>query len=411
MGVREYTPAQRRGVTDTSDAEPSTRYIGEVSGGGAEWEEPTIDEAAFDIEALIPGMGEAADDCGTWIPKTFCDGADPHVQLGKHLCGRRECPRCWNSQWAAPRTVNVVSRLAAARWAEPDGLDRRLVHASFNPPEGSIESASELFQRRSRAVDLAREHGIRGGVVVAHAYRPIDDTKQRFREAQEGGFEGGIWRFMRENDRFWYGQVYWSPHYHVIGLCRDFQEGDEGGWNAINHSTGLGVEPNPGQDRAFSRFESLTDAEPYEEMIRAVRYLLSHASFVDGRQAVTWMGTLHGTNFDPEEAISGGSWATIQRRVEELIGSESDRPDEGEEDPDGPDECPEKGCDGHLHPIWEAQDYLDQRGDDLSLEAQTRLITAFDWAVGDDDAIEAPDGGWPAPRTQQAARAAFEDLR
>lgn len=415
MGVSGYTPSQLRGVTDTGDAESSARYLVEDSGGPGEWDEPTLDEAAYgEIEALIPGEGEAAEDCGVWVPKQFCDGDDAHVHLGQHLCGRRECPRCWNSQWAEPRATSVVQRLAAGRWAEPDGPDRRLVHGSISPPEGSMPSPTALFEGRSEAVDLAREHGIRGAVVIAHGYRPTSQTKRRFGAAKDAGFEGGIWRFIRENERSWYGQVYWSPHYHVVGLCRDFVEGDDDaddGWVVQNHSTGLGVEPNPGVDRRFSPFENLRDVDPYEDMIAVVRYLLSHATFVENRQAVTWMGDLHGTNFDPEEAISRGSWMTIQRRVEELIGEESDRPDDTEGDPEEPEECPEEGCDGFLHPIWEVQDYLDQRGDDLELEAQTRLITAFDWALGDDDSIEAPADGWPRPRTEQAARAAFEELQ
>jgi len=418
-----YTAAQRRGVTDTSE--------GVDDGGGVETpgEQVSVEKAAYgEIEAVLPGKGVAAVDCGEYQPMQFCDEGN-HVHFGEHLCGRRECPRCWSGQWAGPRTASVVSRLAAGRWANDDGIDRRLVHATVSPPEGEVESVSPMFRNRKKAVEIVRgeedeedeedEGGVRGGVVVVHPYRATDEAKRRFRESE---FER-LWRFVRENDRHWYGQVRWSPHYHVIGLCRDFEAAEkrEDGWVVKNHSTGYGVEPNPSVDRRFSPFESLADPEPYEDMIGVVRYLLSHTAVVSDRQAVTWFGSLHSTNFcpDPSEVedretdpelgpLSPGAWRTIQRKSEELTGFGDDRSEEGGGDGEEKEECPVEECGGYLHPIWDVPGYIDQCGDDLSREALTRLGKAYSWAVGDVE--EMPPGGWPSPRSEEQAVEEFEGL-
>lgn len=371
-----------------------------------------IEETAFEapIPAHLPGTGEPADDCGYWFPREFCD-ASAHLELAMHRCGRRECPRCWSAQWAAPRTKSAVSRLSAARWAEPDGPGRRVLHATISPPEGEITDVTAMYQARSRATELAKKHGIRGGVTIVHPYRATSETKARFARAKETGLEGGIWRFIRENDRHWYQQVYWSPHFHVVGLCRDFAAGDsveDDGWVVQNMSTGKGVEPNPGLDRRFSRMESLYESDAYEDLIGVIRYLLSHTPVNENRQSVTWFGDLHAVNFDPEVELSGGAWSTIQRRVDELVAGPSDRA--GEEDGDDQEEreCSVDGCEGRMHPIWEAQAFLREAGDDLPAYQHERLRRAYFWAIGDRG--EEPRDGWPRSRTEDDARRALDAL-
>lgn len=394
----EYTPAQVRGATDTSDA-----GVEEPAGIDVDFDQPSIEEAAYpSIEAPIPGMGQGTEECGTVVPQEFCDGEEAHVHFGRHLCGRRQCPRCWNSQWAGPRTTSVVQRLAAARWSQPDGLARRIVHAQISPPDGEITSVERMFEERSTAIQVAKDHGVRGGIMIVHPYRPTKAAKEAFWDAET---DGGIWRFIRENDTHWYSQVVFRPHYHVVGLCADFEEADGDGWVIQNLSTGKGVEPNPSVDRTFAPLRNLHDDEPYDDMISVVRYLLSHTADVEGRQSVTWYGALHGTNFDPEEELSDGALATISRKCEELVGHADDNGQEANEEAS---ECPEEGCDGHLHDIWAVPDYIDQRGDDLAVEALVRLRTAFDWRVRDEE--EMPMGGWPTPTSEEAAQEALGEL-
>jgi hypothetical protein len=396
--VSDPTRAQLLGVTNTSESEDRRRGQSEEPGA---WSEDLETSVYGENTLAIPGMGESADRCGEWFPKQFCDGEDHHVHLGQHLCGRRTCSRCWSGQWARPRTVNVISRLGAGRYAEPEGIRRRAVHVAISPPEGDVEGPSELFRYRSKAVEKAREHGIRGGVMVAHPWRVTDDAKDEFRELEE--FDGGIWRWVRENKTHWRDQVHWSPHFHAVGLSTDVKAGTgEDGWVVKN------IERNG--SHALEPFH-ITDGDGYEDMARVVRYLLSHAGVDDDgdRQAVTWFGSLHATNFDPEKELSEGAWSAIQRRSEEIVGSDGDR---GEQDGDEIDEeaCPVDGCDGELHPIWDVPAFIDQRGSDLSLEALTRLRTAFDWAIGDDDDEEAPQDGWPRPQSQQEAQAVSDSL-
>jgi hypothetical protein len=142
---------------------------------------------------------------------------------------------------------------------------------------------------------------------------------------------------------------------------------------------------------------------------------------VKNRQAVTWFGSLHSTNFcpDPEAAserktepelgpLKEKNWEKIRRTVEELTGQEESRGEEEGAGEEESEECSEEGCGGKLHPIWDVPAYIDQRGDDLSQEALVRLGEAFSWAVGDVE--EMPVGGWPAPRSEEGAQEAFEEL-
>jgi hypothetical protein len=407
MSTVEWTEAQIQGLTNTSvDAGPD--YLIEPA-APPNHDQPTLEENVFGgpPETLIPGMGESGEGCGTWRPHGFCDGEEHHVDLRMHLCGRRECDRCWSGEWAGPRTASVVSRLAAGRHVEEPGIDRRMVNGVVSPPEGAITSVEQMYDEgRPRAIELAKEHGIRGGYVVVHPFRVLEDAKERFRSLVESGDwnpkeDGGIWRWIRENDRWWYGQVYWSPHYHVIGLCRDFApsdpEGDDG-WVVKNVERG--------GSHSLEPFRNLHDEAGYNDMIAAVRYVLSHSAVTEDRNGVTPFGSVHALS--PEEELSKGAWDTIQRMVEELVGSGDGRED-GDLGDDDEEECPVEGCEGTLHPIWDVPAYIDQH-DDLEIEALVRLRLAFDWAIGDDDDIEAPGGGWPRPESEETARETFDEL-
>lgn len=342
----------------------------------------------------LPGMGDPAPRCGEVSASTFCDEAG-HIQFQRHLCGRRECPECWSSQWAGPRTASVVSRLAAARYAE-EGVGRRVVHAVVSPPEDSINTIRGYFEGRRKANEIAKEHGVRGGVVVAHGYRALEETKQRFQEEEP---DLPLWRWIRANDRPWKEQVYWSPHFHVIGLCRDFSAAEErsDGWVIQNLSTG---------DRRFSPFQ-LHQKDGYRDMVGAVRYLLSHATFPanESRQAVTWFGSLHGTNFDPEAELSAGSWSTIQRITEEVVGAgleDDDGDGGGEEDDDR--ECPVEGCDGRVHDIWGARMFLESAaGEALERDQRERVEAAYEWVAG----LKQPPPGMKNPQSEEQAREAL----
>lgn len=331
-------------------------------------------------EMLIPGKGEAADRCGEYRADGFCDGAahggDSHVILRAHQCGRRECPRCWSAQWARKRTVAAVARLGAARHAAGDDLDKRAVHVAISPPEGAVESVTDLYRYRTKAVEKAREHGVRGGLVVPHPWRVTDEAKAAFQDARDDGLDcaqSGVWRFVRENSEPWRSQVVFAPHYHVVGLSRDVKAGDGSeGWVVKN------IERNG--SHALEPFY-IRNEDGYEDMAATVRYLLSHAGFEkDGnRQAVTWFGSLHGTNFDPEAALTVTAWDRIQRTAEEVAGIDRDDPGEGGED-DEP--CPVEGCPGEVYPIGAFSEFSKQHSGSLGKLNLMVLRTALRWHEG-----------------------------
>lgn len=388
---------------------------------GLGWSEDLETAVYGETTWTLPGFGESGDRCGEWFPKSFCDAAaeswgtsaqthDP-VELGRHQCGRRGCPACWSSEWARPRTVAAVARLGAARYLSSQ--HPRAVHVVVSPAEGSVTSVQAFYDARKRAVSLAKEHGVRGGLVVPHGFRVTDDAKAAFREEDP---EGGIWRWIRENETHWRSQTYWSPHFHVVGLSEDVVPSDpdgDDGWIVKNVKRG--------GSHSLEPFHLAQD-DGYEDMARVVRYLLSHATFQEGesRQVVTWFGELHSTNFcpDPEAAeerkteptygpLSAGVWDTIQRKAEEIVGGAGEESGDGALE-DEAEKCEHEGCDGHVHPIWEAPTYIEQRESHLTTEAMVRLRVAFDWAVGDVE--EEPPDGWPRPRTEDEARRAFDAL-
>lgn len=338
----------------------------------------------------LPGKGESAPTCGEVSATSFCDEAG-HIHYESHLCGRRECPVCWNGQWAGPRTVSVVSRLAAARHSEPEGIQRRTIHAVVSPPEDSIQSIESVYLGRREALAIAKDHGIRGGVVIFHGYRPTQATKDRYEDVGPGL---PIWRWIRSNEERWKDQVYWSPHYHVVGLSVDTDPGDsnqDGGWVFKNI-------------RSLEAYTGPRDREGTEDMVRVVRYLLSHATFpdVENRQAVSWFGELHGTNFDPEEDISGGSWSVIERVTEEVVGSEGEESERAEDR----DVCPVEGCEGGVHSIYHVRDFLETSGHSLPRETRARLKVAYEWVSG---FIEPPPG-LKNPRSVEHAEEALEAM-
>jgi hypothetical protein len=287
----------------------------------------------------------------------------------------------------------VVARLAAARHAERMGVRRRTVHAVVSPPEDSINTIEGFYGGRRDALEIAKEHRIRGGVVVAHGYRVLDETIERFREVNP---EKGLWWWVRENERNWRDQVYWSPHYHIIGLATDVEPGDEdrdGEWIFENI-------------RGLKPFEGPRDRDAYNDMAGAVRYLLSHATYPaeQDRQAVTWYGSLHGTNFNPEEEI--GAWSLIQRVAEEVVGDDAELEDD-EGGPGDREECHVEDCEGHLHDIWSARMFLDSAaGQELDRAERERVRVAYEWTAG----YVHPPPGMKAPQTREQAEEVLEHL-
>jgi len=300
-------------------------------------------------------------------------------------------------EWTRQRAVGACVRIQSARHTEPKDVSRRVVHVAVSPPEGSVTTLQEVYDGFSDAYDLAKRQGVRGGVAVFHGFRVLDRVQEEFREADP---DMGIWRWIRtERAEDWRTLTYWSPHWHIIGLCRDLAEDDpdaQGGWVVRRMPTN------------FAPMESLNDRESYDDVVGAIRYLMSHATFESetSRDCVRWFGDLATTKFSPERELSEGALSTVERVTEEVVGAGDERSEEAAHD-DESEPCEECGATSRS-PIWEAGAALMDTGwsDRIGREAERELLVAFEWAIGE----RKPPPGMKNPQDEEQAREAMEAM-
>ena len=352
-------------------------------------------ESYADTSMTIPGQGEPGENCGIWGPMQFCDNCG-EPRFGQERCDQRTCPDC-AGRWEQERTVGAVQRLAKGRYAEADGIDRRTMHAVASPPTGEIMTLKDWYDGYREAYRLAEEAGIRGGVVVGHGYRINEDTKKEYREK---GIEGGIWNWIvDELPGSWRDYTYWSPHYHIIGLCRELAENkpsEQDGWQMVRLDS-------------LAPFESTTDKDGANDMIRRFRYILNHGTFESGttKDCVRWFGSLSTAKFSPEAELSEGANSAIDRLVEELVGNPENSGDAADPELEEEDCC--EVCGGtSFSTIFDAGYALMDRSwtEQIGREQQNRLEVAFQWAIGE---IEPPPE-LIEPRSEEEAHEAFESL-
>jgi hypothetical protein len=361
----------------------------------AESQEQLEYESYADSAMTIPGHGDSGPNCQQWQPIEYCDHC-ASLEWAKNHCERRACPHC-SAIWEAQRTEGIVGRLAKGRYAEDDGIDRRLIHASVSAPPGEIKTIKQWYDGYQRAYELAQQQGIRGGVVIGHGFRVKDEIKQRYR--QEVGDSGpGIWRWLQADlPGSWRDYTYWSPHYHVIGLCRDLaddQPEQQDGWTVRRL-------------RSLAPMYGATDENAVEDMVRAVRYILDHLTFEAGtsKDAVRWYGELATSKFRAEEHMSDGVISAIERTVEKVVGAGV-----GDDQADGPGEdreCDECGS-SSFSSIYDAGLALQDRQwcEQIGPEKQRRLQAAFEWQIGE----RLPPPGARKPKTKTEAQESLEQL-
>lgn len=377
---------------DAGPSEPSPPN--RESDAGA-WPEE-MDDIRFvaDSSLTIPGKSEKPDDCGNWGYREFCDSCGEPIPA-EHRCQRRLCPDCWLT-WRGNDAGSIVERLASAR-RQADGAQSRLIHGVVSPPAGEITTLVDYWSGFSDAYDLAQEKGVDGGVVMAHGWRVKDRVKREYRRKSDADVitEGGLWQFVRENEKDWRTQVYWSPHYHILGLSADVganKPGQQDGWVFSRLST----------DTYFS----MTATESYEAMARMALYILSHVGFQaeEQKQVVRWYGTLSYNKFAGLDALEDWEQSVVRRNVEEVL--ECDLDDNAQSGSDELEDCPEDGCNGSLRPIWDATDWLADRDwcDQIGRIQQRRLSLAFEMALGD----VVPPPGLKNPKSRDDLEEAFE---
>lgn len=330
----------------------------------------------YEDELRFPGYGTAPERCRGLQPVGFCRDRG-HLVLGRSSCETRRCPDDWRD-WLENAVVSAVARLAAYRHVA-DGWEKRLVHAAVSAPQNRRYTTERFWEARSESVDVAKEVGIRGGMLIPHPYRSTDAGEEFFETVVEHGDwdeSRGKWAlFRREADDWGEMQEYIeaAPHFHVLGPAEDVTgEAARGNWVGNNI-------------RSFERFQ-IDEMDGYRDMASGAYYVLTHGSVMQGRNTISWFGELHGSTFKPEEELSAEEWSEIQRRAELAVKTRED--DEGGgivEEWHADLECPDDDCLSEVVPIERLHEYLARSDWMVSLGREQRRILrgVASWVGGD----------------------------
>ena len=348
---------------------------------------------------VMPGYGESGPKCGIWFPESVC-GDCGHTEMNVHRCGRRSCPDCWH-RWANEAGVRAALRVQSFRYTQPDNYQRQAAHAVLSPPEGEVMNEREFYEKKSKAADIAKEKGFRGFSIIAHPWRVEDDTKRVYRDVDP---EVGIWVWLRQNfpEKELKERIYWSPHYHIVGLTSADMDGAADSDDWVYHFI-----------RSMKPFGGSRDEDSHEDMFGTFRYLLSHTGFPEEstKQAITWYGDLANAVFVEDatadyqiEKPSKGVRDVMKRVLESLVGVEveEDEGGGGEDESDDNGECPVDDCDGVLIDVFDVGAYL--RHNEPPPDVVERMRIARDWRLGD----ISPPAGLMRPTSEQDAQEAFE---
>jgi hypothetical protein len=328
-------------------------------------------------------MASRPDNCGQWYPFHVCDECAEPIFSESH-CGLRRCPECW-FQWVQDTAEKIVYRIQCYRWAQDDGLDRRLIHAMLSPEQSGDWTISRTDGMRRESYDRADEAGVSGGCALMHLWRTTDEFDREYRELDPAG---GKWQYLRrEYGRAWRTQTEVSPHVHQIAVAPEFEPPD-GDWKDRRL-------------RTLAPMMSLSDSESYKDLADLAVYLLTHTAVADGEQAIRWFGDTYPGGFDPADELSDGALDTIERKSAEAVA-----PDEGDGDTDEPEIPPEKreceggteGCPGERMPIWDVPSARRTRwwGGDLPRATEEKMDAVVAWMMGELDP--------PPARSEAAAR-------
>lgn len=384
----------------SASSETDVQRRARLHGDEGAWPENIDIQFYADTSMTIPGKGEQPESCGAWYANEFCEACG-EPRLGRSRCETRSCPECWK-RWRRRRSEKICRRLGAAREVEDNGLDKRAIHAVISPPEGEIRSLADVQNGFRDAYQIAKDKGVRGGVAIFHGWRVSQWAKDAFQELNDANLvDGGLWKWVREHDRDWRDLTYWSPHWHIIGLSRDFEANDpdaQDGWVAE-------------RIRSLKSFKT-TEMEGFKDMVGCSMYLLSHTGFEadTSKDSIRWFGDLATTKFSPEEELSTGKWNVIKRKAEQA--AQPGRGEDDESEGEGFFEEEEDACDNcgstSFSPIWDAGRALQDRSwvKSIGRGQEQRLRVAFEWAIGE----VVPPPGMKNPRTRAEAEEVLSEL-
>lgn len=401
MSVNEWGTLREPSLPVPDEIEPSDTTERADRASPGEWDESL---GRYGSEPWnLPGYGEKGPKCEEWYAEAVCDECG-HLTLGTHNCGRRSCPNCWGI-WAKEAGVRATVRVQSFRETQPKDHRRQAAHAVVSAPEGEVMNEREFYDGRTRAAEIAEEKGFRGFTVVPHPWRVKDEAKRAYRIEDP---EVGLWVWLRNelSESELKEQIYWSPHYHIIGVTTaDMEPGDESNEWVYEFI------------RSFGEYENSRDTESHEEVYGAFRYVLSHTGFPaeSTKQAVTWYGDLANAVFVEDasrdyqiQKPSEGVRSVIRREVEAVAGpTEDDESDEsaGESDEsDDEGDCPRGDCGGVLIHVFDVNAYL--RHNEPPPDVTKRMEAAYEWRLG----RQMPPPGLKHPQSEEEAREAFEAM-
>lgn len=343
----------------------------------------------------LPGEGEPGPQCGEFYVDDVCtECGEPGFSA--HKCGRRTCPECWGL-WARDAAVRATARVQAFRHQQPPDYHRQVAHCVVSPPEGDCMNERAVWDWRKKAGNLANEKGMRGAAVIPHPWRPTDAARQLYNAVDP---EVNIYVWIRNEapaDPQEY--LYWSPHFHVIGVTTPDMEpaetGDAALWEFIRT-----VEPYTGP----------LDQESHNDLYGTFRYLLSHTGFpVDSqRQITTWIGDIANSVFvdnateswqidKPPESVQD----LLERQIRVVAGDDPAVEDDAE---GGDDNAKCDACGGMVIPVLDVTQFL--RRNDPPPDVTDRMTTARDWRLGRRE----PPAGLKRPSNQADATKAFRKM-
>jgi hypothetical protein len=277
-----------------------------------------------------------------------------------------------------------------------------------SPPEGEVRNERQYWEGRKRAAEIAEEKGFRGFTVIPHPWRVNEEGKMRYEQEVPRDSDGnplyGIWVWLRNDIEDMDQYIYWSPHYHIVGVTsadmEPAKESDEWAYAFI---------------RSVKSYSGVRDSESHEDLYGLFRYLLSHTGYPEGstKQVVTWYGDLANSVFVEEasegwqhEKPSEGILSALRREIEEVAGPSEESEESGESGPGSEerDDCPNEDCGGVLIDVFDVSAYIRQA--EPPPEIQHKMKVARDWRLGE----IVPPPGLKHPRTEEQAREAFDTL-
>ena len=265
--------------------------------------------------AQLPGHGESDDDCGS--PKGMHCSKCGNAFWSKLHCMNRECPEC-SQLWAAKEgriaskrvswgakayrkqlyevgdlayhlfLLDEVERLlydgiprrATARWfARECGLDTglisqvqglvdlakmflpgmpgqlRLVHVVIS----MVDVIENIDVVRATAREIARRHGLAGGLSVVHHIRT--DKYSKHGDAGDG-----------------------TVHVHIVGVAFNLTKG---GYDF--DAAGIPIVFKHIYDDEYKDYRGFRSGRAIK---RTVQYLLTHCAIIEGKHALSWFGSL-----------------------------------------------------------------------------------------------------------------------